>query len=177
MRDEALQLLSQNYSPAQVASKLGVTESYISQFMAETEFASKVAQAKLQTLQSYTNRDQAYDEIEDLLLAKLRKSITTVYKHHDILKALYMVNKAERRGASSHEIVKAFNTDSAAVVALDLPAIVKTKYKVNSNNEVIEVESRPLITADSRVVLTEQLNKSLQKPRTQIPNPKLEVDL
>jgi transcriptional regulator with XRE-family HTH domain len=159
MKEQAILLLSQNFSPAQVAAKLGVTESYISQFMAETEFANKVAHAKLNTLQSYTDRDQKYDKIEDILLDKLLIASKSVHRTGDILKALFMVNKAERRGATSHEIAKAFQAEATAIVALEIPAIMRTKFKTNSNNEVIEINSRPLITADSRLILTEQLNK------------------
>jgi predicted transcriptional regulator len=175
MKEQAILLLSQNFSPAQVASKLGVTESYISQFMAETEFANQVAHAKLNTLQSYTERDQKYDKIEDALLDKLLVSVKTIHRAGDILRALQMVNKAERRGASSHEIAKAFQAETTSVVTLALPDIVKTKFILNSNNEVIEIDSRPLITADSRVLMAEHLKDS-QKSR--IPSiSKTEVDL
>jgi hypothetical protein len=70
-----------------------------------------------------------------------------------------MVNKAERRGATSHEIAKAFQVETTATVTLDIPEVVRTRFKTNSNNEVIEINARPLITADSRLILTEQLNK------------------
>ena len=165
MKEEALKLLSQNYSPVQVAAKLGVTESYISQFMAETEFASQVAHAKLETLKSSTDRDKKWNDLEDLYLEKLRKLTPNVNRAGDVIRILGMVNKAERRGATAQELARAFESEVPATVNLTLPEPVKLRYKLNTDNEVIDINGRPLVTADSRVLLTQQLN-SPQTPVT-----------
>ena len=58
MQDTILQLLSQpNITQADVAKVLNVTESYISQIVAEPEFQAKLSAARVQNLKEETEHE------------------------------------------------------------------------------------------------------------------------
>src|SRR5882672_10943954 len=70
-RERVLKLLGQGVEQEVVATAVGVSPSYISQLLADPEFASAVAELRLLNLEAASDRDSKYEALEDKLLKKL----------------------------------------------------------------------------------------------------------
>jgi hypothetical protein len=148
-----LELLGSGLSPEIVATAAGVTPSYISQLLSEESFATEVTALRFKSLQSATERDNKYDSLEERLLDKMADLLPTMYKSHEVLKALAVVNAAKRRGAAAPEQTTINNT----VINLALPKHLISAFKVDINNQVVEAsigaETQTLVTMPSASLL------------------------
>ncbi len=144
-QDRVIQLLGSGLSAEVVATAVGCEPSYISQLLADDEFAKKVSELRIQNLQAATKRDNKWDEIEDKLLDKLKDSVEYIMKPREILAALATVNSAKRRGATAQESLTINNT----VVNLTLPQKAVHNFVVNQTNQVIGINDQSLLTMPS----------------------------
>lgn len=146
---KALDLLGSGVQPVQVAAAVGVSESYISQLLADEQFQLAVAQKRYDSLLAASARDSSYDDIEDELLQKLKTGLAFMTKTGEILAAIKIVNGAKRRGASSTVGASSGNQ----IVQLVLPAGVRARFAQDAQGQVVEVEtstgSHSLLTATS----------------------------
>ena len=146
--ERVLSLLGAGVQPVQVASAVGCSESYISQLLADEDFAKAVAQKRYELLVAESGRDRAYDDIEDQLLEKLKASLPFITKTAEILASIKIVNGAKRRGAGTLGGAASNNT----VIQLVLPAKTKARFTADANGQVVEVSSE----AGSQSLLTVQ---------------------
>src|ERR1700761_8083030 len=135
--DQVLQLLGTG-----LANAVGCSEQEVSRLLSNDHFREAVASLRVKSLQSHNERDAKYDRVEDRLLDKLEDSIDMLYKPRDLLSAIAVINKAQRRGVSTPEQI----TTSKEVVPLSLPQVVVNKFAVNINNQVIQAGTQDLIT-------------------------------
>lgn len=142
----ALKLLGQGISAVMVASTVGVSESLISQFLAEPRFAEEVTKLKIAGLQKQTGIDHKYMEAEDKLVDKLLKAIPLMNKPMDILRGLQVVNATKRRGMAETGSLN----QTTQIVQLVLPGAFAAKFVTDSTNRIVEVQdgegSRSLVT-------------------------------
>jgi len=143
--ERALKLLGDGFAPEQVASAIGVSPSRISQLLSDESFSQQVAELRYKTLAAHTERDSAYDSIEDQLLIKLKSSLSMLFDPMKIVKILQVINAAKRRGQSSQEQISAAQT----VVQLNMPTQIYQQFVTNINNQVIKAGSQDLITVQS----------------------------
>jgi hypothetical protein len=126
---------------------------------------------RFKSLQSATERDNKYDTLEEGLLDKMKDILPTMYKSHDILKAIQIVNAAKRRGASAPEQTTINNT----VINLVLPKHLVSAFKLDTNNQVVEASigetSQTLVTMPSAALLQQTKTKALthEPPKPTIP--------
>lgn len=150
VEDRALQLLGAGISSSQVASAIGVSESRISQLLADDIFAGKVSELRYKSLTEHNLRDNKYDKLEDMLIEKLEKSAPLMIRPETILKAITVVNGAKRRGQSHTNTV----TDKQNIVQLILPTKVTQKFTTNINNQVIRAGEQELMTMPSTALMS-----------------------
>ena len=145
--ERALELLGQGLSTGVVASALGVTDSAISQLLADENFASDVQKLRFDSLQKSTQLDSTYTDIEGKLLETLEENLPLINKPRDILSAINVINGAKRRGLDSPDS----GALEAKVVQLTIPAALQQKFVVNIANQVTEVQgdqiNQTLVTA------------------------------
>lgn len=141
-----LELLGNGMSPEVVATAAGVTPSYISQLLSEEEFSKQVVQLRFNNLQAATARDKQYEDLEDKLIAKLQDLLPMMYKPHEVLRAIAIINKTVRRGASAPENMTINNT----VVNLTLPTKIVNNFIKGANNQIVEVAGKTLVTIPSQ---------------------------
>lgn len=157
---KGLELLGSGISPVVVATTLGITESLVSQWLSQKEFAEQVVARRFSAMQKHSTRDAKWDDLEDKLLAKLEDVIPWMTKPFEIIRALQMVNSAKRRGPSAPENTHIANT----VVNLQIPISIVQRFTKNADNQVIEVEGsavqetpkpsrQSLVTIDSNSLL------------------------
>ena len=171
-KEQIIAMAESGISHTMIASRVGVSESYISQVLSEDSIRARTIQAQLAVLDERTARDAKYDAIEDALLEKTSQIVPNLYKPQDIIKVLMMINKAERRGASSQQLAELANSRQDSVVPLELPERIRTKIIKSHTKEVISVNGRGLITKDSRTLLQE-----IESEKTLLPVDPLDVDL
>lgn len=151
-QQRALALLGQNVSSTMVAGALGVSESLISQYLAEPRFAEEVTRLKLAGLQKQTSVDNKYLEAEDKLLDKLHKVIPLITKPMDILRGLQVVNASKRRGMADGPV----GTSVTNIVQINLPASIAARFISNGQNQIVEIQdeqgARSLITSTPQAV-------------------------
>ena len=147
--ERALALLGSGIGPEVVASAIGVSVSAISQLLSDPEFSAKVAQLRFESLSKHNIRDNAYDDLEDTLIERLRDCLPLMHRPMEILKAISVINAAKRRGASAPEQL----TQQATVVQLVMPTQIINKFTANINNQVIKVGDKDLLTIQSGTLL------------------------
>ena len=151
-QQKALSLLGQGVSAVMVASTLGLSESMISQYLAEPRFANEVVKLKLATLQKQTNVDNKYLEFEDRLLDKFGKVIPMMTKPMEILKGLQVLNATKRRGMADAPA----GIQASQVVQINLPTHIHAQFVTNTHNQIVEIKddqgARSLITATPQAV-------------------------
>jgi len=149
---KALSLLGQGISQVMVASTLGVSESLISQFVAEPRFAEEVTRLKLAVLQKQTSIDNKHMEIEEKALDKLLKTINLVTKPMDVLRVIQVINATKRRGMSDAPV----GAGVTQIVQINLPPSMAAKFITNTQNQIVEIRdgegARSLVTATSDAV-------------------------
>lgn len=149
MRERAMELLGAGVSQEAVAAALGCTASYISQLMADGEFAKAVATLRFQQLQLHTARDGKYDTLEDKLLERMENVLPLMLKPNDILRGIQVVNAAKRRGSAAQELP----VGQHAQVVLQMPVKLVQQFITNVQNQVIAVAGQELVTASPQQLL------------------------
>lgn len=149
LETRALSLLGSGCNSESVAAALGVHPSRISQLLSETEFSKAVSELRYRSLQRHNARDDAYDSLEDTLVAKLHKAMPLLIKPESILKAINIVNQAKRRGSSAPEQL----TQQQNIVTLIMPKVITNKFTVNVNNQVTRAGDQELMTIASKDLL------------------------
>lgn len=145
----AMELLGSGVPAETVASALGVTPGYISQLLSDKNFSSAVTQLKYDALSKHTERDASYDEIEDELQVKLKKSMSFMIRPADILAAIRVINGAKRRGTDSKESIIAQQN----IVEITMPTQIVQQFTTNITNQVIKAGDQDLITIQSSELL------------------------
>lgn len=145
--ERALALLSEGVPANQVASALGVTESAISQYISDEQFAAKLAELRFEKLRKHNARDSELDELEDQLIKQLKTFAQLAVRPMEIARILQIVNSAKRRGASAPDHIH----QATPVIRLSMPTMIVNQIalKVDVNNQVISANSHSLVTIPS----------------------------
>jgi hypothetical protein len=141
----ALILLGQGIEPRTVASAVGVTDSHISQLLSKPEFAARVADLRYDALAKHSVRDNAYDELEDTLIEKLKNCIPYMSKPMEILASVRIINQAKRRGQMVNPAAQSQNP----VIQLSMPVQIINQFRLDVNNQVIQAGQQQLVTVQS----------------------------
>jgi len=139
---KALTLLGNGHANHVVAQATGLSDSRISQLLSEDWFKGAVNELKYKALLKHNELDEIYDTTESELAEKLKKQVGMMFRPMEILKAISTINALKRRGVSSPESI---STQQPAL-SLVLPVVVVQQFVKSLNNQVVEVDSQPLVT-------------------------------
>jgi hypothetical protein len=150
-KDRILALLGSGLPNGAVASAVGCQPSYITELMAKEEFAAKVIELRTASLLEANQRDSSINAIEDMLISKVHELVETqqIYKPRDVLAAFNVLNKAVRRGNPTKDSVN----NQHVTVELTLPNSVTMNFVKNIQNEIVEIEGRPMQTMPAQSLL------------------------
>lgn len=148
MKERLLSLLGDcNLTPVMAAQATGLSESYISQLMADENFAAEVVARRSARLTKYAEHDATIDDLESKALARVKETIPFM-KPGEALNAFVKLNAAHRRSA-----VVAQTAAPAMVVEIDLPEAAHVHFRISAGtNEVLEVEGRSMATLPASAV-------------------------
>lgn len=149
-RDRILNMLGGGLDPSVVASAVGVTPAYISQLLAEPEFALAVAEKRTIELTQAKSIDDKWDKYEDMLLEKLEDLIPYFSTPKHIIDALKLVNGAKRKTALNTNPVGQTGNN---YVTINMPVVLVKAYKITQAGGMVEVEGRSLKPMSSGLLL------------------------
>lgn len=145
----ALELLGDGVSAERVAGTLGVSPSLISQYLSNPLFSSLVQSIRFGKQQKFLEHDNKLDSLEAKAAAKLDAALemTPFMKPMEAATILAKVNGLKRRTTDVHH---GNPTQHTTVINLSLPVSVVSKFKVDSNNMIVESsEGKSLVTMQS----------------------------
>lgn len=150
-KTRVLQLLGSGLGTDLVATAVGCDPSYISQLLADDEFADEVAKLRSEALLVDSSRDRSIGSIEDKLINQLHIIIDDglIYKPRDVLQAFSILNRAQRRGVSAAGGTTVKNT----VVNITLPTNIMNNYVTNAQGEVVDVNGQTLVAMPAMQLL------------------------
>lgn len=132
-----------------VAEKLGCTPSAITQALAgNPELSEKILAAKVSANSQGQVLDALYDSLELKALKKLDTVMPFVTDPMKLARVAEAMNRAKRRGAPELP-----SEGADVVVRLVLPKMVEKKLHFGSNNEVVQVGDRALVTMPTTALL------------------------
>lgn len=141
----AIEMLGKGMPPVVVATTLGVSESRISQLMADEGIAEEIRTARYERSTRINERDEKADRIEDKLLDALDNAVPLIMRPMEITRALTMVNGLKRRGISAPDSM----TERSAVVTITMPKKIIQNFTTNITNQVISAGEQELVTIQS----------------------------
>lgn len=172
----ALELLGNSVSATQTALALGCTESYISQLLANEEFAKQVTEKRYERLVETSGLDKRYEKLELAAVEKLEDSMQYIVKPFELLRIIQVINGTKRRGIDTSPTVAQQES-----ISITLPTKVVQQITVNIENQVIQVGAQNLTTIAPNVlmekvekeIVSDQREKKEKVLNTKAPNANL----
>lgn len=158
--------LEAGFQQVVIAEALGVSESLVSQLIAEHSLDQVAAKQKITRESVFNDIDNSYNEAEKFIADRLKTSVKYMT---DPVKLAYVadkLNKMKRRALSQVGASAA----PAKVAVLNLPMHVQNNFIFNQQNEAIAVDGRPLISMPATrlmQVMKEETTKELADEEAQ----------
>lgn len=152
-------LLARGASRTDAATALGITPSAVTQLKQAHPTPEQEAQ-----LARSSALDEKYDEIEDMLLTQLKRTVPALLRPGEIARTLQIINSAKRRGVAASA-----ETAPTHILSLNLPVAIQNRFVLNSSNQVVSAGAQDLVTIPSASVpklLEAKHDKKLSIPPT-----------
>lgn len=151
----AVQLLGNGLGPTEVGTALGCDPSFISQLLMDEVIRQEVMVLRMQNLQASTERDLKIDDLEDIMLKKLKELVPYMTNVREMLAAFNIFNAAKRRGARAAGEIDG----GQKIVALVLPPAARLVFTTNTAGEVVDVGGQVTITKPLAQLMQERTLK------------------
>lgn len=142
-REQIVEMLANGLNSSQVASTLGVSDSYVSQLLSDEAFAEEVESRKVQQVAEDIEYDNKIDSVEATFLDRIEQKAPMANLQQS-LQAFAVLNKAKRRKDSG---VNRGVPQIGTVVNLQVNMNLVPQYLVNGKQEIVEVEGKSMISA------------------------------
>ena len=157
-REDLISAVAAGFTQTEIADSLGVTPSAVHQAIEKYQVMAAAAERKANSRAATI--DDRLDKIEELATAKLELAVAHLSDPLKILRVLDVVNKAKRRSLGEHK-----TGDSVTNIAvLQLPQRMAIQVVQNQQNEVVEIDGRPLVTMQAAVLLQKIREKQATLP-------------
>lgn len=167
--EQIVEFLSKGFNNVQVSQICGCTPSYVSQVAEERAEDIAVARA-IVTIQKQ-EIDKSLNDLEESVLERLKAVLPFETNTTVLLRALQVLNTAKRK--SEPEPIVSHNTTNVANQTILVmptrfiqPVQTEDSIVLNGNNEIVEIEGRPLINASSNAI-NNMLNSQILESRLQ----------
>lgn len=153
--NQIVEFLSKGFNQTQVAQICSCTQAYVNQVASaraeDIEVAKAVATIQKQEI------DQSYDDLEELLLERLKVVLPYETNTQVLLRAVQVVNAAKRKTEPVHSpVAPGTTTINQAILVMPTRFVQAPQAQpdivINGNNEIVEIEGRPLINASSSAI-------------------------
>ena len=166
-KDSVLAMLAQNIPASQVANTLGVTEGYVSQLLANEDFTAELETLKNNVTVKDLEYDEKLDRTEEAFLDRIEEK-SRFANLQQSMQAFRVLNGAKRRKDSRGHSPSG---QIAEVINIVVPICVIPDYKVNRQNEIIEVEGKTMVSATPTKLeeIIAARNGGTPQPKLQLP--------
>ena len=165
LQAQILDLLGNGLNASVVSAAVGVTESYVSQLMAQEDFRGEVRKRRIESLKEVTELDSEYHNIEKAAVEKLKKLMPLINRPRDILDTIKVINATKRRGQDSSEPTE---RSMSRIIEVRMPVNILNQFIDSSaivkdtNNQIIRTGNQSLLTAQPQNV--RELARTIKEP-------------
>lgn len=166
MKDKIAHLLAQGISPTNVAAHIGCTPAYISQLWKDEAFKQKVLAIRETEVPNKSDEEllsTKYESMEHRLLGAMEEALAGA-DLRDITNALKVV--ADRQNSREKRKIPTNTPNNATqinIVQVALPQQIIPQLTMNTKNEVIAIDNRPMAPMASNAVA--KLFQSIQEKK------------
>lgn len=146
VRDRIVSYLGQGIQQSVVASSCGVTPAYVSQLLELEEVREAVALLRSKELEVSLETDRSIERIERKALEMVDRKLPFVKNATEAAKVFATLNAARKKAVVGDQ---ASDVAAAQQVVITVPKGAQLLFKLNPNNQVIEVEGRSMATLPS----------------------------
>jgi len=140
-REKIISYLGQGIQQSVVASSCGVTPAYISQLLEVQEVRDEIALLQAGQLEKALTSDAKMDDVEKLALRIVEQKLPYVKSAGEAAGIFAKLNGAKRKAATGKDANDAL---AAQQVIIQIPKSASLHFKLNSTNQIIEVEGRTM---------------------------------
>lgn len=173
MKDKIIEMLGAGVTPVQVALACGVSESYISQLLADEHVEAQVKALRVEKAAAYVEHDAQLDSDEEVVRRKVRRNIDDGFlKPMELLKHFQVLNAARRKseGAGTAQV------PTSTIVQLHLPTAAAVQFKMTVDKQVVEIDGRAMTAMPAAQVAkmlrekkaVETLDMALEQPKMEL---------
>jgi len=156
--EQVFQLLASGLNAAMVASALSLSEGYISQLLAQSDFRDRVTSARLAKSKDYIARDEKLELAEAKALDRLTLLLPMITKPAEAAKVYATLNAAKRTLSAT----PTSQNPSTATVVLNLPKSSSIAFTLtHDTNQVLEVDGRSMAALPANKVKEMMTEKSM----------------
>lgn len=153
-RETLVSYIAAGYTAAQIAARFGVTpEAVLETMKSDTRLEADVVRVT-----RYKKIDATYDSIEEIASRRLAQAVAFESDTMKLLKIASGINAMKRR-SSSAEVSLGNESEATRYVKLAMPKRLEVKYETTSNNEVISVDDRSLVSMPAQQLLKQERSK------------------
>jgi hypothetical protein len=164
-KDSVLAMLAQNIPASQVAATLGVSDGYVSQLLSQEDFAQELEAVKVAVTQKDLDYDEKLDRTEEAFLDRIEEK-SRFANLQQSMQAFRTLNGAKRRRDSKMHVPTA---QIAEVINIVVAVCAIPDYKMNRQNEIIEVEGKTMVSATptrlEEILASRNGGQSVEKPQ------------
>lgn len=146
-REHLIDAVAAGFTDSQIAESLGVTPSAVAQAIEKYDIKN-LAETKAKA-SKFSTIDDALNKAEEILALKLVQSVQMMEDPLKIARVLQTVNGAKRRSLDEG----ATQTPQTQIAILNLPQRQIVNVITNANNEVVEIDGRPMLTINPAVLM------------------------
>lgn len=155
-RDRIISYLGQGIQASIVATSCGVTPGYISQLLELPEVREEIAKLQAGKLEAALEADERVETVEMMALKMVKDKLPFVRSAVEAAKIFATLNAAKRKAAPNGQTADVLAGQQVTIV---VPRGAALHFKLNSSNQVIEVDGRAMAPLPSRAL------PALQKER------------
>ena len=158
-KERIVTMLAAGVKPVNIAAAIGVDASYVSQVAAENE--EQISEERSKRAVNVVEHDMTLDAMEDRSLQKVGRLLDGVTDPMKALAVFKVLNGARRRSEAANAAAV-----PATVVQIELPEVARVAIKVTTNNQVIEVAGRSMLTMQAKTVEDMLVRRQEEKKKT-----------
>lgn len=147
-RDKLLSLMGAGVPAVAAARAAGVTEAYVSQLLDTEDFRTALIEASAGRLEAAIKHDETVESLEAKTLRIIEQKLPFVRSAMEAAKVFQILNNSKKRAVADPNSSQ--GAGGTQIVTLVLPKASRTSIKLNSANQVIEVDSRTMAPLPSR---------------------------
>jgi len=164
-REHLIDAVAAGFTDTQIAESLGVTPSAVAQAIEKYEIR-QLAETKLKA-SKFASIDENLNKVEDMLAKKLVAAAATLEDPLKITRVLQAVNAAKRRSLSEGSA----SAPQTSIAILNLPQRMSVHVVKNENNEVVEIDGRPMVTINPNILMQRVQQKAIEERKNDSVSP------